>query len=173
MSALYRSVIIFGSPAQQEVADVLRKHYTAILKHQAWDWHLTHKSSTITTLGVIIRTHAKKTQWPSFAHNSILSMIERIGELQIERKKMAAIRVERIPFIEWIIIYILALILIGSLLLHAPDTSFILSSFKGFFSTIIIFLVIVLHELDTLKLFETTIGGASAQDVLNILDKKR
>ena len=44
---------------------------------------------------------------------------------------------------------------------------------KGIFGALIIQVVILLYELDTLKLFESTLGESSAKDILDIIKGKK
>jgi len=49
MSFIYRASGHFGE-AQNEVAEILRKHYTPILKLKDWCYPFTHKTTTLTDL---------------------------------------------------------------------------------------------------------------------------
>jgi hypothetical protein len=93
--------------------------------------------------------------------------------MELSRKKMYILRLERIPFLQWWLLTSLAAILLISI--GAIDsTGLIISAMlKGAFSTSILLVLVILYEFNNLKFFENTIGERSAQDVLDIMSKRK
>ncbi|KPJ85779.1 hypothetical protein AMJ57_01920 [Parcubacteria bacterium SG8_24] len=173
ITALYRGFGQFGDEVQKKAAKIINRHYRKILEMQQWDYHFMHKSSTIKELGSLLHETVGQRQLPSGPHLVLRDMIQSLDGLQVARKNMVALQVERIPKLPQTLIYFLAIMLLFVLAL-IPSTALMFDALlKGAFGTIVIFLVILLRQLDDLHLFEGTLGEASAQDVLNILSERR
>jgi hypothetical protein len=173
MSAMYRKFGHLNKNAQKQMAQIIKKHYQIILKNKSWDYHFINKSSTLTnthnllekiTLGKTFKT------LKNFATQRILVSLE---NLQIVRKKMVALRNERIPKFQWTLIYFLALILLMGVSTIPSQYDLFTSILKATFSSSIIFVIILLYEFDRLHFFEGTMGEKSAQDILDILANRK
>lgn len=173
ISAIYRSFETLSKKAQEKAGEIIKLHYNKILETGEWDFHFTHKSSTITDLGNLLTETGGDENYPSIKNETSSNMIASLDNLQTARKRMVSLQIERMPGGEWILVIFLALLLIVSLLLIPSSSAIIDSVMKGIFGTLIIQVVILLYELDTLKLFESTLGESSAKDILDIIEGER
>ena len=169
MSALYRSFGFFGE-AQKEAGRIIAAYYRAILENHRWDWHFTRKSTTITDLNRLFAT--LETGGKGVLQATVVHMSASLDALQIARKKMVGLHIERIPLLEKVLISFLAFLLVFSLLL-APSAGLLGSILKGVFGIVVVLVVVLLRELDDLKLFEGTLGENSARDVVDIIEGTR
>jgi len=86
---------------------------------------------------------------------------------------MIALREERVPVFNWIIIILISFILFITLTAIPSQGMLVESILKATFSTSIISVLALLYRLDKLKLFSSVTGEESAQDVLNIFLEKK
>lgn len=56
MSSIYRQFSHLGRELQAEAKKIIEHHYKRIIKHQAWDYNITHKSTAITIYTRTVRT---------------------------------------------------------------------------------------------------------------------
>lgn len=173
ISALYRSFETMDKNAQKKAGEIIKAHYNKILKTGKWDYHFTHKSSTITNLGNLLVETGKGKNYPSVQNATVINMIASLDSLQIARKRMVSLQIERMPKGEWILMIFLALLLLASLLMIPGHGALVDSIMKGVFGSLILQVIILLYELDNLKLFEKTLGKTSAKDILSIIEGKR
>lgn len=171
LTALYRNLGHLSKDLQDRAAAIIGRHYEAIVKNRAWDWHFTHKSDTIISLHSVFEdtspidtTHAMKAQ-------AVEGVRIALDGLQVTRKQMVTLHVERIPLFQWALIYILAAILLTAIS-GVPSTIFG-SILKGAFGTSVILILMLLNDFDRLKFFEGAIGTSSAEDILGILAGKK
>lgn len=172
VSAIYRSFETLSSEAQKKAGEIIKTHYGKILETGEWDYHFVHKSSTITDLGNLLVETGGDENYPSIKNETISNMIASLDNLQIARKRMVSLQIERMPHGEWILVIFLAFLLLVSLMLIPSNGVIVDSIMKGIFGALIIQILILLYELDTLKLFESTLGESSAQDILGIIEGK-
>ena len=172
-SVLYRFSGLFGSKMQEGIKKILTKHYNLILKNKAWDYSLTHNTTTITDMMLLIEKAIGDRTLKSIKSSGLTSLFKSFTFMELSRKKMYILRLERIPFLQWWLLTSLAAILLISI--GAIDsTGLIISAMlKGAFSTSILLVLVILYEFNNLKFFENTIGERSAQDVLDIMSKRR
>jgi hypothetical protein len=100
-------------------------------------------------------------------------ILSSLGRLQVLRKNMIALRNERIPAFQWILLYFIGAILLVTISFIPSYNVVLFSVLKGAFGAVVISVFILLHQLDNLKLFRGTIGKASAGDVIDILEGRR
>ena len=86
---------------------------------------------------------------------------------------MVSLREERIPIFQWLLILIIAAILIVTVSTITSVSSWVISLIKAAFVSSVFVAVILLRQLDNLKLFSGKIGEFSAQDVINIIEGKK
>ncbi len=110
---------------------------------------------------------------PSVKNETISNMIASLDSLQLARKRMVSLQVERMPSQEWMLVNFLAILLLVSLLFVPSYEMLVDSIMKAIFGTLVVQVLVLLYELDTLKLFESTLGKSSAEDILNIIDGKK
>ncbi len=172
MSFIYRASSHFGE-AQKEIEEILRRHYTPVLKLKAWHYPFTHKTTIITDLHSFCQKVVGEKNLASL-QNAVLSQImPSLRECQGLRKNMVALYEERIPRLQWFLLGFLAVTILINLFISPSHFEFLSSLLKGAFGAILVFVLIFLRKLDRLEFFEGAIGESSARDVLNIIEGKR
>jgi hypothetical protein len=173
VTAIYRGFAIFGDETQKRAEKIIRTHYDNILKNRQWDYPLTHKTTTITSLNALLSESAGDTDYHSYKHHTINNMITSLDTLQAARKQMVSLYIERIPFIEKLLVVVMAGVLLLTLFMIPAEHLFLGPLMKSFFGTIIVTVVVILFQLDSMTLFEGLPGEASAMDIINIIEGKR
>lgn len=172
MSFIYRVSGHFGE-AQKEVAEILRKHYTPILKLKVWYYPFTHKTTTLTDLHSFCQRVVGEKNLASLQGAVLAQIMISLRECQGLRKNMIALYEERVPGSQWFILVLLTLVILISLLIIPSQFEFFSSLLKGIFGSLLVFVLIFLRRLDRLEFFGGMIGENSARDVLNIIKGKR
>ena len=173
MSSIFRQFGHLSKNAQKEVQQIIRKHYTTILSSKAWDYHIIHKSSTITNIHLLTERIGGTKPFPSLKHLALQRILTALETLQVLRKKMVALHTERIPKFQWFIIYFLALLLLLAITLIPSQFIFYSALMKGAFGSSVISVIVMLHRFNSLKFFEAIMGEQSAQDILDIFSGKK
>ena len=173
VSALYRGFEVFGETAKREAGEIIKSHYEQILSNKRWDWHFTRKSSTIVSLGNLLGKLTDGQELQSFRHVTVNNMVASTDALQVARKRMVSLHVERVPQFQWVLITFLGSVLVISVSLIPSASIVIDSALKGAFSTIVVFVMLLLYRLDNLTLFEGTLGEKSARDMLGIISGEK
>lgn len=174
MSAVYRISGHLGEKVQSAVGHILKSHYKKILDSGQWDYYFTHKSSTITDVHKTLEEHfGGKDDLSKLEAHALGACIKSLIGTQEARKQLVALHQERIPQFHWILIYFFMVMLLATVA-TIPSVGFVLGSIlKAAFAASVISVIVILKRLDTLKLFEGTIGEHSAQDVVAIIDGKK
>lgn len=170
MTALYRDFGHLSKDLQARAADIIRRHYAAILEKRAWDWHFVNKSDTITSLHAVL-DDAGVHDAPEVQEQAIEGVRSALDQLQVVRKKMIGLHVERIPVFQWTLIAILAAVLLASI--SGVPSTLLGSILKGAFGTSVVLVIVLLRDFDGLRFFEGAIGTRSAEDILGILEGKK
>lgn len=173
MSAIYRVSGHLGADVQKRAGEIIEEHYKPILENRAWDWNLTHKSTTLTSIHRLIEEKVRDEKLPQLANGAMMQILGALREMQVVRKSMVALREERISESEWLLIYFLAAILLVILASVPSQYSLVPSILKAAFSASLLFVIALLRQLANLKSFEGTIGEHSAQDILMIIKGER
>jgi len=171
LTAIYRDFGHLSKELQDRAAGIIRRHYETIVKERAWDWHFVHKSDTITSLhGVLDGASAIDTS-SAVRGQAVEGVRSALDNLQVVRKNMIGLHVERIPLFQWTLILILAAVLLAAI--SSVPSSIFGSLLKGAFGTSVLLIIVLLRDFDGLKFFEGAIGMSSAQDILGILEGKK
>lgn len=173
MSFLYRSFGHLGVKIQNQAKKVIRNHYKKIIDNKLWDYHLTRKSNTITSLHEIIEQAAKSKKANSVTNFSTQQILVSLRDLQSLRKRTIALHDESVPMFLWVVMFLLAIILFISLTAIPSQYFFFAAILKASFGTSILAILILLVQFDRLKFFGKVIAKSSAQDVLDILAGKK
>lgn len=174
MSFIYRSLGHFGKLEQKEGGVILKNYYSPILKKRLWDYPFTHKITTLTDLHALFDKLADGKKNITSIQNSALSQaMVALRESQMVRKNIVALKEERVPVAQWILMSFLGALLIVTLSAIPSYADVVVSLFKGAFAGITIFILIILRQLDRLEFFEGVMGENSANDVLNIIKGER
>ncbi len=173
LSGIYRLCGHLGTDVQAKSKQIITAHYETILSNHAWDYHVTHKSETITSLHTLIEEKLGGEQLPTVAAFSVQRILYALKDLQSIRKSMIALYYERVPRFQWMLMYFLGTILFLTLSI-IPSQELVYSSIlKGAFASSIIFVFILLRKFDELKFFEKKVGEDSARDVLDIFAERK
>ncbi len=169
-SFLYR---VFGMVPriQNEMREIIRAHYQMILKSNDWAYNEFHPSTTVTKLTAAMSSVTDE-EGDKIKNNNLFDGIwGAIQELQQNRKKIIAAKHERLTVFQWVLVYMLGLLLVISFNFIPVYTTLIIS-LKVVFGLAVMFVIVLLHQLDSLSLFGKNFGKKTAQDIFNILDEK-
>jgi hypothetical protein len=170
MSGMYRVAGNLSPKIQEKIGTILKEHYHAILKTKSWDYHFTHKSSTISSIHAVLEKEIGDNKLETLRSQSLGRILNGLGDCQVLRKNMVMLFQEKIPLFQWILIFLFLLILLATISI-IPSAGFLLgSSLKAGFVVAILSVVLILHNLDDLHLFENFIGENSAKDVLDTIE---
>lgn len=173
-SSIYRSCGHLGGDVQVNAGAIILNYYKMILENKAWDYNFLHKTTTLTDLHRLMDAAAGKDGFTGMANVAVSGIMLRLGNIQVERKNLVALREERIPSNQWIPIYFLAGILLLVLSISMSSEYLWAESFiKAVFATGVIIVMILLRQLDSLVLFEGLIGEHSAMDMVEIIEGKK
>lgn len=168
-STIYRFAGHLGEETQKRVGDIILNHYRREINSHQWDYSLTHKTTTLTELHQVMDDAGRKTKLTNIETQAIGRITFALSGAQDTRKQLVALFEERIPRFQWGLMVIFTLILLSTVS-AIPSQGLLFSSIlKAAFAASVISVIIILRNLDTLNLFEGTIGEHSAQDVIDII----
>jgi len=156
---------------QKEVREIIREHYTKILKTGNWAYHVLNPSTTITKLtNTFASVSAEEIEKPGTepAYEGIWGAI---SELQMVRKKIIALYNTRLLFSQWLLVSILGGLVVVSFD-FIPSSSLLIDALKIMFGTSVFIVLVLLKQLDSLTMFGSDFGKKSAQDIFRIIDEK-
>ena len=167
-SLLYRVAGAVPS-VQDKVREALRDHYQKILDSGDWAYHILHPSTTITR---IFNAYNEATGDDA----------ERLGQfgdafggafasIQVSRKRMVMLYEEKLLPLHWAIIYILGILMIASFN-FIPAHSLVVNLLKIVFGVAVLFVVLLLQQLNNLSVFGKDFNKRTANDILRIIDEK-
>lgn len=169
---VYRTMGHISKKAQKEAGKIIKKHFSQMLKSNDWAYHVKRKTSSLTDLHQILAKHVAIKKLPSRKHIAVQYIMDSLRQLQISRKRIIAFHKERISKMQWSLIIILTVILLGSLsFLH--NVSWIVPVYKAFYAVIIITVILYIYRLNNLTLFQDAFGRMSSQDVIDIIEGKK
>lgn len=172
MSSIYRAFGHFGKEPQEKSGEIIKNHYRMIIKN-GWDYPFINKTTTLTDTHHLLKKTVDEYGTDSTKGVATTRMMLGLHTAQKIRKNMVALREERIPGFQWILIYLLTAILILAVS-TIPSAFLILGSIiKGAFTISVLVVVVLLHKLDVLNLFAGTIGEDSARDVVDIIEERK
>lgn len=173
MSSIYRSSENYSKEIQEHVGKIILEHYKKMIQSKEWDYHLKHKSQTLTKLHTLLEEKIGDASAETLRGHALGVIVENLSKCETYRKKMIMLCQERIPAFQWFIIsfFICVLILAVSAI---PSEGLILGSIlKAAFGVSILSVASILHHLDNLHLFEHFIGEHSAHDVIDLIKGKK
>lgn len=173
LSSIYRFAGHLGEDVQKEIGKIITKNYQQEAKSHQWDYSLSHKTTTLTDIHTIMDKVGRRDDLTNIESNAIGRITFALAGAQDDRKELVGIVEERIPRFQWGLMVLFTLILLSAVS-SIPSVGMWLSSIlKAGFAASVVSVVIILYKLDTLNLFEGTIGERSAQDVLDIIKGKK
>lgn len=173
MSSVYRSSENINKEIQAKIGEIITNHYKTMMKAGEWNYHLTHKSNTISSLHRILEDSVGNMSVETLRGHAVGLLVHNLSDCEVDRKKMVMLYQERIPSFHWFVISFFTFILI--LCVSAiPSQGFIFESIlKSAFGVSLFSITGILYHLDCLHLFEDFIGEHSAQDVLDLIAGKK
>lgn len=169
MSGIYRAAGNISPDIQEKIKIVIKNHYQKIIDNRSWDYHFTHKSTTITDIHNILETDINNNKQETLRNQAVGRIMANLGDCQVLRKNMVMLFQEKIPLFQWLLIFLFVFILLCTISV-IPSAGFLLgASLKAAFAVAIVSVVIILINLDDLHLFEDFIGQNSAEDVLSTI----
>ena len=170
MSGIYRVSENISTDTQKKIGEIIKNHYQKIIETKSWDYHFTHKSATISKIHELLENDIGSNKLEALRNQAVGRILTNLGDCQVLRKNMVMIYQEKIPTFQWLLIFIFFFILLATITV-IPSAGFILGSFlKAGFVVAILSIILILHNLDNLHLFENFIGANSATDVLNTIE---
>ncbi len=170
-SLLYRISGVVPS-AQDKVREALRDHYTKILESGNWAYHILNPSTTITRVFNAYKEvndknddDADKLSHFSDAHG------EAFAEVQVSRKKMIMLYSQQLLPMQWTLVYLLAALMMVSFN-FIPNHTLIVDILKIVFGLAVLFVILLLKQLDDLSIFGKDFNKETANDMLRIIDEK-
>lgn len=170
LSGIYRASMHFGHTMHERVGAIITKNYEAIVASDEWDYNFTHKSSTITDIHTSLEEYFATLEKPTEIQKQALARVtSALMDLQSLRKQVIALREERIPLFQWVLVVLFATTLLITVF-SLPSQGFLIGSIlKGAFAVSIVSVIFILRSFDDLEFFEGRIGEHSAEDVLGII----
>jgi len=173
MSSIYRVSGHMGEEFQKAVGEVIVAHYKPMIATGEWDYSFTHKTSTLTDLHRLLKKNADEKGLDGIKSAATGNILGSLHTAQLTRKNMVALREERVPAFQWILIWIIAIIVFFAVS-AIPSVGFAIGSMiKAAFISSVLVVIIMLEKLDKLRLFEGRIGAHLAQDVVDIIEGKK
>ena len=170
-SLLYRIAGVVPA-AQDKIREALRKHYQKILETNNWAYHILNPSTTITKVFDAYREVNDKNDdnAEKLSHFSDASG-GAFDDVQQSRKKMIMLYQQKLLPLQWAIVYILAILMVVSFN-FIPNHTHIVNILKIFFGIAVLFVIILLKQLDDLTIFGKNFNKQTANDMLRIIEEK-
>lgn len=173
MSSIYRSSENISKEIQKEIGKVITKHYKVMIATGEWNYHLNHKSNTISSIHKILEKSVGDMDMSDLRSHALSSVVGGLSNCEVDRKNMVMLYQERIPQFQWFVIYFFATVLILAVSAIPSEGLIFESILKSAFGVSIFSIASILHHLDHLHLFEDFIGENSAKDVLDLIGGKK
>lgn len=173
MSSIYRTSENISKEIQKEIGKIITKHYKTMIKTGEWNYHLNHKSNTISGLYGVLEKQVADTELSDLRSHALSSIMGSLSNCEVDRKNMVMLYQERIPQFQWFVIYFFAALLILEVSAIPSNGLLFESILKSAFGVSIFSVASILHHLNELHLFEDFIGENSAKDVLDLIKGKK
>ena len=173
MSSIYRSSENISKAVQKTIGKIITKHYKAMIATGEWNYHLNHKSNTISSIHKTLETSIGEHEVSPLSTHAIAVILSNLSDCEVSRKTMVMLYQERIPQFQWFVIYFFAFVLVLSVSAIPSEGHIFESILKSAFGVSIFSIASILHHLDHLHLFEDFIGENSAKDVLDLIEGKK
>ncbi len=162
---------------QEEVREIVMRHYQKIKSSKNWAYHTENASTTITD---IVNAFAKmdddenieKAEKP--AANTAAEIIwDTVLDLQLSRKRIVVLKSQKLLLFQWGLVYLLGILLIFSFnFIPNIEGKVYVDLLKILFGTTVFMVIILLKQLNDLTLFGKNYSEAGADDVLWIVEEK-
>jgi len=155
---------------QENVRDIVREHYTKILKSGNLAYHEFNPSDTLTRLTAAFEELKDEEGSRPRISTTYEVIWDSLRQLQQARKQIIFLFKQRLLFFQWVLLYVLGFILIFSFDLIGSD-SLIIDVLKIIFGTSVFLVIILLKQINDLSLFGKEFSERLANDVLRILNE--
>jgi len=154
---------------QDKVRETLREHYKKIVDSNNWAYHILNPSTTITRIfkaysEVNDEEREKLSQFGDAFGGAFV-------DLQVSRKKMIALYNEKLLPLQWALIDILSILLVISFN-FIPTHSCLINILKIILGLAVLFVILLLKQLNDLSLFGKDFNKHTAEDIFRIIDEK-
>lgn len=154
---------------QDKVRDALRGHYQKILDSGDWAYHILHPSNTITKIfnaynGASGDDADKLGQFGDGFGGAFAS-------IQVSRKRMIMLYEERLLPLHWALTILLGFLVILSFN-FIPNHTLTVDILKVVFGVAVLFVILLLRQLNNLSLFGPDFSRRTANDILRIINEK-
>lgn len=158
--------------AQDKIRVALKSHYKKILETNNWAYHILNPSTTITKVFDAYREVNDKNDDDAekLSHFSDASG-GAFDDVQQSRKKMIMLYDQRLLPLQWAIVYILGGLMVVSFN-FIPNHTLIVDILKIIFGVAVLFVIILLKQLDDLSIFGKDFNKRTANDMLRIIEEK-
>jgi hypothetical protein len=175
VTALYRNFTLLGSEAEEKVRKIILDYYNSFLNNSELDTLMFNKKiHFLHPLYQLLQHIAEKQTFSGLQTEAMKLILSALYTLQVLRKRIIILYEERIPLSQWVLLYVLALILLGTLsVVIESHLLFFAAALKAAFASSIIFIIIMLHRLTILSFYEKVVGSRSAQDVIDVIEGRR
>jgi len=154
---------------QKKVREALRDHYQKILDSNNWAYHILNPSNTITR---IFNAYAE-------AEGDDADKLGKFSDgyggafasVQVSRKRMVMLYDERLLPLQWVLVCVLGILVILSFN-FIPNHTLIINILKAIFGVAVLFVILLLKQLDELSIFGKDFNKRTANDILRIVDEK-
>ena len=168
-SYLYR---VFGMVPriQNDIREIIRKHYTKILNSNNWAYNEFNPSTTITNLTKSMSSLTKEETERIDGHSPFDGIWDSICQLQQNRKKIIAEYNARLVLFQWILVYVFAFLIIFSFGFLQTE-SFLVNILKIILGKVVFLVIVLLKQLNDLSIFGKNFSKHIAHDLIRILDE--
>ena len=173
LTAIYRSIGHIDPEMQDQAKKIIRQTHDKIIETQQWDYMFTHKTTTITDLHDLINENIDDSNLTDDDFLAAQNIITSLEQLQIVRKQLVSLHIERIPRFQWGFLVLLAVILILTLSTIPTNSVLTGSILKAAFGSCVFLVLVLLWEFDNLVFFGGNIGTRSSQDMIDIFEGKK
>jgi len=154
---------------QEKVRKALRDHYQKILDTNNWAYHILNPSTTITQIfnaySDTSGDDADKLGKFSDGYGGAFA------SLQVSRKRMIMLYDEKLLPLQWFIVIVLGILVVVSFN-FIPSHELLINILKVFFGIAVLFVILLLKQLDDLSIFGKDFNKRTANDILRIVDEK-
>lgn len=169
-SALFRLSTHLTPGDHDAISEIIKREYTNFLSTDAWDDYFSKKSTYLTDVHKVLdRAEVSRPAQTS----ALMQIFATTRDMQLTRKELLALQRERIPVMQWVLVYLLGGMLIATLATISGPSALALLIVKSACATIVLITIMMLHSFASLTFFEHTIGESTSRDVLDILENKK
>jgi hypothetical protein len=154
---------------QVKVREALRDHYQKILDSNNWAYHILNPSTTITQI------------FDAY-NNATGEDAEKLGKfgdafggalasLQVSRKRMVMLYQEKLLALQWALVILLGALMVVSFN-FIPNHTLVINILKIVFGVAVLFVLLLLKQLDELSIFGKDFNERTANDILRIIEEK-